>query len=175
MKVNRVVVGDLEENCYILEKENKILVIDPGDDFPKIKEAIQNREVLAILLTHNHFDHIGALKEALEEYKCPLYQKENMQEKKYIVGPFSFTVIFTEGHSKDSITYYFEEEKMMFVGDFIFAGTIGRCDLPTGNFNEMIKSLTKIKKYPNVTLYPGHGESTTLGREKKENPYFKEY
>ena len=66
---------------------------------------------------------------------------------------------------------YFENENCMFVGDFLFAGTIGRCDLETGNIEEMKKSLMKIKKYPNVDIYPGHGDSTTLNHELKNNIY----
>lgn len=173
MKIDKVVVGNLEENCYILEKEDKILVIDPGDDFPKIREKIKDREVLAVLLTHRHFDHIGALKEMIESYGCPIYERENLLEKKYQIGPFSFTVIYTEGHSADSVSYYFEEEKFILVGDFVFKGTIGRCDLPTGDFGRMMKSIEKLEKYPNVTLYPGHGEETDLLTEKSENPYFR--
>ena len=79
----------------------------------------------------------------------------------------------TPGHSSDSVTFYFEEEKAMFVGDFVFRDTVGRCDLPTGSSEEMDKSIARIKTYADdITLYPGHGDETTLGREKQYNLYF---
>lgn len=173
MKIHRVVTGSLEENCYIIEKENKVLLVDPGDDFLRIQKEIASREVIGVLLTHRHFDHVGALEEVVETYKCPIYERENLEEKEYKIGPFTFTILFTEGHSKDSVTYYFKKEDTMFVGDFVFRGTVGRCDLPTGNFTEMMHSIDMLKKYPNVILYPGHGDSTTLEREKMYNPYFR--
>lgn len=171
MKITKLIVGDLAENCYILEKEKQILIIDPGSDFSTIKNKILDKQVLGVLVTHSHFDHIGALEEVLSTYHCPLYQKKNLQKKQYQIGPFQFSIIDTKGHSDDSVTYYFENENCMFVGDFLFAGTIGRCDLETGNIEEMKKSLMKIKKYPNVDIYPGHGDSTTLNHELKNNIY----
>ena len=74
----------------------------------------------------------------------------------------------------DSITYYFYEDKVMFTGDFLFKGTIGRYDFPESNVEEMIKSIKKIKQYnSNITIYPGHGEKTTLENELKNNPYLR--
>lgn len=171
MKSKAIKVGFLEENCYLLEKENQILIIDPGDDFSKIKREVGSNNVLGVLITHKHFDHIGALKDVIMTYNCPIYEKKNVEEKKYEIGPFSFSVIYTPGHSEDSITYYFEEENSMFVGDFLFEGTIGRCDLPSGNERKMKESLMKICKYNDVNIYPGHGNSTTLFKEKMDNPY----
>ena len=93
--------------------------------------------------------------------------------KEVEVGAFKFTPIMTPGHSSDSVTFYFKEDKIMFVGDFIFKDTVGRCDLPTGSSSEMDKSIEKIKAYDDdITLYPGHGDETTLGREKEYNLYF---
>ena len=83
-------------------------------------------------------------------------------------------VIYTPGHSKDSITFYFKKEQAMFIGDFIFKDSIGRCDLPGGNEEEMKDSLAKIKKYPSdITLYTGHDEVTTLAYEIEHNPYLR--
>ena len=88
------------------------------------------------------------------------------------VGDFKFQVILTPGHSKDSISFYFPEENKMFVGDFIFQESIGRCDLPGGSEIEMKNSLERLKKYSKeITLYPGHGEVTTLDYELTHNPY----
>ena len=80
--------------------------------------------------------------------------------------------IYTPGHSKDSVTFYFEEEKIMFIGDFIFKESIGRCDLPGGSEAEMKQSIKKILEYPDdIRLYPGHYQDTSLGDEKINNPF----
>ena len=170
MKIEKVVVGSLEENCYILDIDNKVLVIDPGDEYDKINKKINGREVLRILITHKHFDHIGAL----NRFKnIDIYSFDNLKEQQYNIGPFIFEVIFNPGHSSDSVSYYFKKEKLLFCGDFIFYHNIGRCDLPTGNMNEMMISIEKIKKLPNSTiLYPGHGCETTIEEEKLNNNYF---
>lgn len=172
MEIKTIKVGYLQTNCYLLIKNNTCLVVDPGDEFNKILESIGNLKVLGILITHNHFDHIGALELLKKEYNVKAYDYNNLKEQEYKIGDFKFEVIYTLGHSNDSITYYFKEDNLMLVGDFIFFCSIGRTDLETGNIKEMEKSLLKIKKYPNDTkLYPGHGVSTTLLYEK-ENNYF---
>lgn len=175
MKIKIVTNGTLRENCYLLEIDNKYLVIDPGSDFEKINSFISNEgEVLAILVTHRHFDHIGALDDFVKTYKCQVFEKITVtEEETYKVGPFTFNVIFNPGHSRDSITFYFYKEKTMFVGDFIFEGNVGRCDLEGGSMKEMMESIKKIKKYPDdTTIYPGHGEFTKLGHEKIRNYFF---
>lgn len=175
MNIKIVVTGFLEENCYILkdEKTKECLVIDPGADYDKIKKEIGSYKVLNVLLTHNHFDHVGALEEIINEYKVDVLKKENLEEKEYIINNFKFNVIYTPGHTIDSITYYFEKENIMFTGDFLFKGTIGRTDLPTGNISDMKNSLSKIKKYSSlITIYPGHGQSSTLKEEFENSPYF---
>ncbi len=173
MKVKRVLTGYLEENCYLLIKDNCCLVIDPGDDYLKIKKEIGDLKVLAVLITHYHFDHIGALKELLGEFSVPVYDFNSSDEKKYQIGPFCFKVVFNPGHSKDSIRFVFGKEEMMFVGDFIFQGSIGRCDLEGGSFEQMQKSIQSLlKETVNYLIYPGHGPKTTLEYEKKYNAYF---
>lgn len=157
MNIKRVIVGSLEENCYIVEKNNKCIIIDPGDEAGKIISNI-TCEVVGILITHYHFDHIGALDELKEKY--------NLQENNYNIDGFDFEVIDTPGHTSDSKTYYFKDNDIMFVGDFLFKDGIGRMDLPTGSVNEMKKSLDKIFTYPsNTIIYPGHGDKSTLGEE----------
>ena len=173
MKVEKVLTGVLEENCYVISKNNTCIVIDPGADYPKIKEIIGDNKVLGVLITHSHFDHVGALRSFLSKRSVKIFKKSNTLEQEYTLGDFKFKCIYTPGHSSDSITFYFEEEKIMFVGDFIFKGTIGRCDLPTGDINSMKKSIENIKKYDDkITIYSGHGEVTTLGEERINNPYF---
>lgn len=172
MKIERVVTGYLEENCYILTMDKESLVIDPGDDYDLIKEKLKDTRVLAVLLTHNHFDHVGALNDVVNDYNIKVYSANNLEEKEYKFHNFIFRVISTPGHSSDSVTFYFEKEKLMFTGDFIFKDNIGRCDLPTGSWSSMQKSLKKIKEYSSdITIYPGHGDKTTLMEEENNNQY----
>lgn len=172
METEKIVTGLLDENCYVLKKNGTCLVVDPGDDYHKIKDVVGDDKVLAVLLTHSHFDHIGALRNFLTKRSVKIFKKSSVEEKEYQIGDFSFQVIYTPGHSKDSISFYFKEEKLMFVGDFVFKESIGRCDLPGGSEEEMRESLSKIKGYPvDVTLYPGHGDATTLDYEFSHNPY----
>ena len=171
MDIETIVVGPLETNCYIITKDNKCLIVDPGDESNKIIKAIDKKEVLGILLTHSHFDHIGALNEIKDYYNVLVYDYNN--EKNIEIGPFNFEIIDTKGHKEDSITFYFEEDKVMFTGDFLFKGSIGRMDLEGGNEFEMDKSINLIKTYPDdITIYPGHGPKTNLLYEKNFNPYF---
>ena len=171
MKIKRVVTGSLEENCYILINNNDCLVIDPGDDFNIILEEIKNYNLLAILITHHHFDHVGALDELLNYKDVPIYDYK-IEEKDYEINNFKFKIIKTHGHTDDSITFYFYEDNTMFTGDFLFKESIGRTDLPTGDNILMKQSLETIKKYPQeIKIYPGHGEDTTLEYELTYN-YF---
>lgn len=163
MKINKVLVGQLQTNCYILEKDSKCLVIDPGDEYKKIKEVIGTNEVVGVIITHYHFDHIGALNNFSKNL---ILDRNNLEEKEYNIADFKFEVIYTPGHKEDCISIYFKEENVMFTGDFIFKDAIGRIDLPGGNYNEMINSLNKISKYnKDILIYPGHGEETTLKDE----------
>lgn len=174
MKIEKVVVGDLEENCYIVSKDNSCLVIDPGDEFSRIKEVIGDKKVVGVLLTHHHFDHVGALKEVLDFYKTKLYDFNSLEEKEYTIEPFKFEVMYNPGHTIDSISFYFKEKNIMFVGDFVFLGNIGRCDLEGGSFIKMKESIEKLKAFKNdITLYPGHGLKTTLEYEKQNNSFFR--
>ena len=173
MNITNIKVGYLECNCYILENNNQVLIVDPGDEYNKIKPHLKDKEVLGILITHGHFDHVGAIDDIINDYKTKVYTFNNLKEQPYNIGPFNFEVIYTPGHSIDSITFYFKEENIMFVGDFIFYDTIGRCDLEGGDYSTMKLSINKIKKYnKNTTIYPGHSIKTTLERELNNNPYF---
>ena len=166
--------GYLEENCYILTNNNDCLIIDPGDNKDKILENIKDYNVLGILVTHNHFDHIGAIKDIINKYKVPVFDKNNLKEGIHNISIFCFEVIYNKGHSDDSISFYFKDINSIFVGDFIFKGTIGRCDLDTGDEQEMYKSLEEFKnkfKDNNVDIYPGHGEKTCYYDELQNNPF----
>ena len=171
MDIKCIKTGYLEENCYILSIGNDSLIVDPGDEADKIISEIGNKNVLGILITHYHFDHIGALAELRKYYNVDVIDYENRKEK---IGDFEFEIIDTKGHKEDAVSYYFKEDKIMFVGDFVFEGTIGRCDLPGGDFEEMKRSLSNLKKLDkNIILYPGHGNKTTLENELSNNPYLR--
>ena len=173
MKIEVVKVGRLECNCYLLDIDNRVLVIDPGDEFDKIKSKIGDRCVVGIIITHYHFDHIGALDELVNEYDVSVYDRNNLNEGNNNIDGLNFEVIYTPGHKEDAITIYFRDDKCMFCGDFIFRDGVGRCDLPGGNIKEMIKSINKIKTYDKDTvIYSGHGDSTTLEYEINNNIYF---
>ncbi len=176
MEMLKLVVGPLKTNCYILYEDEKCIIIDPGDEENNIIKKIEKLKLkpIGILLTHNHFDHAMYADSLSNFYKVPVFDHKNLFEGKKTIGPFSFEIIYTPGHSTTSVTFYFKDYDIMFVGDFIFYENIGRVDLPGGSYQEMISSLNKIKKYNDkIVLYPGHGEETTLGHEKKYNHYFK--
>ncbi len=174
MEIKKVITGVLDENCYVLIKNNTAIIIDPGDDYLDIKEAIGENKVLAVLITHSHFDHIGALRNFLTKRSIKIFKKSSLEEKEYTIGDFKFKCIYTPGHSKDSVSFFFEENNCMFVGDFIFKESIGRTDLPGGDNNDMKESLNKLLTFnESITLYPGHDDETTLKYEKEHNPYLK--
>ncbi len=168
MKIEYIKVGYLETNCYIIEKQGDVLVIDPGDEIEKIMNAIGERNVIGIIITHHHPDHVGAMSELAKRMDAKVYDIHNMREGKMKIGDFSFECIYAPGHKEDEIAIYFEEEKALFAGDFLFRGTIGRCDLPGGCFEDMLASIENILNYPdNTFIYPGHGEATTMREERR--------
>ena len=155
MHISKLIVGDLQCNCYLIEKDNNCLIIDPGAEYSKIKEFIKGKNLIGILLTHHHFDHIGCVNNLIKDYNIPLYDNNSLTEGINHISTFTFEVIKTYGHTMDCLT-------------------IGRCDFPESNAEEMLSSIQKIKQYPDdITIYPGHGIKTNLGREKQHNIYFK--
>ena len=173
MKIKKIIVGNLDTNCYLLIKDNRILVVDPGADAKRIINEIGDLSCAGILLTHHHFDHVGALEELLDYYKVKLYDRNNLKEGVNNIDIFNFEVICNPGHTSDSISFYFKDGNILFSGDFIFKDSIGRTDLG-GNDLEMLDSINKIKKYnKDIIIKPGHGDDTTLGYEIDYNPFFK--
>ena len=164
MKIEKLILGNLNTNCYVVSKNDKCLIIDPADNDKAIKDICKKYFVEGILVTHHHFDHIGALDE-LERFYDIKHNKHS--------NSFNYEIINTPGHTEDSITFYFKDEKVMFTGDFIFYHNCGRCDFYNSNIRDMKKSLELIKQYDDdIIIYPGHGESTSLGEEKN---FFKFY
>ena len=192
-------VGALAVNCYLifLEKSKQLLIVDPGDDADLIISAAKSfaYEKAAILLTHAHVDHIGAVPEINKALNCEfvylaagdaeLYNSPENHILPYLppVADLPKTtavwdvpgvkLLFTPGHSKGGSCFYFAEEKFVISGDTLFAGSVGRTDLPGGSFAELEKSIRKeLLTLPDDTVvYPGHGPRTTIGEEKRSNPY----
>lgn len=171
MQIEVLKVGYLQTNCYILTINNECIIIDPGDCGERILNKVGDKDILGILITHSHFDHVGALS-YFKDIKVYNYHNLNMGLNE--IGPFKFETIYTPGHMNDLVTYYFIEEKIMFTGDFIFKDSIGRTDMEFGDISSMLESINKIKKYDmDITIYPGHGDKTNLGYEILNNIYFK--
>ena len=199
MKVEVIRVGMFQTNCYLVYNEAEMIIIDPGASFKKIDEAIQkheNVEVVAILLTHGHFDHIGAADKLKEKYDCPIIanredekilrnQKNNYlagfsasveSEIKWIeddeinLGSIQVKVLFTPGHSAGSVMYIIDGK--LFSGDTLFKLSVGRTDLYSGNIHKLKESLQLLHNLDrNMIVYPGHEDSTTVGFELDYNPY----
>ncbi len=171
LKVLCIVNGYLEENCYIIHNDKYALIVDPGSESKKIINKINSLslEVVGILITHYHFDHVGALGDVKSLYKNAIIIDYNSPTNNKI-KIFKFKKINNLGHTLDSCSFLFENENIMFSGDFIFKETIGNYD--EENENKMFKSLKEfIKLRDEIKIYPGHGQSTSVGYEKKYN-YF---
>lgn len=191
--IKKIVVGFNYENCYILEDNNKCIIIDPGSNPEKIDSYIEY-EPLAILLTHGHFDHVNAVDKLVDKYNCKVYMnhedimlinyKDKYKNKRGSVrhniidlkdGPlnisnFNFEIYETSGHTLGSVIIRYEN--VLFTGDTLFNYSIGRCDLEGGSDSKMKQSLKFIKTLdPNFIIYPGHGDSSTLDFEFKNNPF----
>lgn len=199
--IKRLVVGPLQENCYIVGNGKSCVIIDPGDEADHIINEVENEhlEVKGILVTHGHFDHIGAVNELKSYYHAEVYATKDTSDmmlnwdenlsvmiggEKYIVDDvkiikdtievdgLSFQVYETPGHAKGSCLYYYESEKALFTGDTLFRGGCGRIDFPTGSQTAMMQSLRKIKQLTfDADVYPGHGPQSKFSLEKRNNPY----
>jgi len=194
MILEKIVVGDLSTNCYIIGDNAGLAIIDSGGDAPQILGALKKLKpvtgnpspVTAIFLTHNHPDHIGAVGEMASGLKCPIYMhsfdsdwlKEmlgskypglhNMEDREILkVGGISLKVLHTPGHTKGSVCFYCQKEAVLLSGDTLFAGGIGRTDLPGGSDEEMVASLKKLMLLPDDTVvYPGHNGKTIIAKER---------
>lgn len=190
-----VVTGNIyQENCYIIFDDKDSIIIDPGDDFDLIDNAITQNKLVpsAVLLTHGHFDHVGAVKSLKEKYNIKVYMNSDdlellsfMRTKDFdidvdiknleeiFVGNIKIKCIKTPGHSKGSVCYIIDD--FLFSGDTLFAGSIGRCDLPGGSPVALLNTLSTIvvKLDDKFIVLPGHGEKSTIAEEKSRNLYLK--
>ncbi len=204
-------VGPVQENCFIAraggEDGGACVIVDPGEEAPRLLRAIESEGLTleAILLTHTHFDHTGAVAPLARATGAPVYcpqiEVPAMQDVMAFVpwpgfGPFeswdpehtvqggeslelagmTFDVVFTPGHSPGHVTYAVRDEGALFSGDVLFAGSVGRVDLPGGDWPTLARSIaTLLERYDDdTTVYPGHMGITTLGAERATNPYLAE-
>lgn len=173
LKVERIINGILEENCYIIHNNKTCLIVDPGSESNKIINFINksNLKVEGILITHYHFDHIGALEELIT-YFGELEVFDYLSDANVSTSTYNFKIILTKGHTMDSCSFYFEKDNILFSGDFLFKGTIGNYE--EKNSDEMLKSLKNIKTFnKDIIVYPGHGDNTTILNEINNNPFLK--
>jgi len=202
MLIKRIPAGVYAANCYIVidEKTRETAVIDPGGDYDELLNAINELDgkLKYILLTHGHADHTGAVIDFIHNYNVPLcvnkkdwdlmvsgefmfgevdFSRESLihieieDGKSFNLGNNIINCIETPGHTPGGMSFLLQ--KYLFTGDTLFSGSIGRTDLPGGDFNTLITSIrTKLFNLDLDTfVYPGHGPSSTIDREKKHNPF----
>jgi len=202
-------VGMVQENCYLFRRDgsDRALIVDPGDEAEKLLGAIDGLGVKldGILLTHTHFDHVGAVAPVAEatgaEVWVPEIEKGVLADiNAYVPWPgfgpfedydaehtlaggeklelagFEIDVIFTPGHSPGHVTFSIPDEAAVFSGDVLFQGSVGRTDLPGGDWPTLLESIrTLVDDLPEETaVYPGHMGITSLGAERASNPFLAE-
>jgi glyoxylase-like metal-dependent hydrolase (beta-lactamase superfamily II) len=206
LSVRHVVVGLFQENTYVLmcERTREAIVIDPGDEAPRILKLIESMQAkpVAIYATHAHIDHVGAIADLQERYGIKAYAPDADGEwidalplqaqmfrlpsppqpridgsladgQRISFGEIEGIAIATPGHTEGGTCFYFEREKVLITGDTLFAGSVGRTDLPGGSWATLEKSIReRLFSLPDdVMFYPGHGEEARLGDEKRHNPF----
>ena len=195
MQVTRLPLGVYQTNCYIIYEENatSCCVLDPGGEAKKVLEfmSLRNLTLDAILLTHGHFDHVGAVKELHDATGCKVYlcTEDLTMPAKWTGGELFYTdsygegdeldfaglhikVLHTPGHTPGSVCLIVDDS--IFSGDTLFAGSCGRTDLPGGDGEVILASLRRLAELEeDYTVYPGHSASTKLSREKQYNPFIK--
>ena len=193
LNIHTLTLGLFQTNCYIVHQDGSdhCIVIDPGYDAKKILNFLRekNLQLEAILLTHGHFDHVGAVKDLVADTDCrvflhpaehtmphtitagKLYATDDYATQFSVAG-MNVTVLHTPGHTPGSVCLIVEDA--MFSGDTLFAGSCGRTDLPGGDWATIQSSLRRLAELPSdYRIFPGHGESTSLTQEKQTNPYLR--
>ena len=194
IEVEKLVLGAVSTNVYLVFYNGNCLIVDPSDEAERIISHINEKQTkpLAILITHGHFDHIMAAPVLAEKYGIKIYAGEADRQlledselnlgQRFLGEGFRLKVLYTPGHTVGSISFYSDDledneafKKVIFTGDALFAGSIGRVDLPTGNEATMRKTLEEVfkKMSPETVVFPGHGAATTIERELAHNPYLR--
>ena len=195
MEMLVMAVGSYQTNCYMLWQKGRedCVLIDPGSAHKEILEIVekQGKTVAAILLTHGHFDHVGAVKELAADTGCRVFlcPADRAMPTMMTAGKLFYTdaygegdvlqlsglsihVIQTPGHTPGSVCLLCEDS--MFCGDTLFAGSCGRTDLPGGDYVVLRRSLKRLADMEtDFRLFPGHGEATSLILEQQTNPYLR--
>jgi glyoxylase-like metal-dependent hydrolase (beta-lactamase superfamily II) len=209
MRVTRLVLGPLETNCWVVSDDagGPAIVIDPAQDLDRIVDEIGEREVAAVVLTHGHFDHLGAVTALLEATRARLlvhrddaagitsaegtggaafgFSATSPPADRLLAdgdvvdaGDLRLDVLHTPGHTPGGICLFGAagegEAPQLFSGDTLFAGSVGRTDFPGGDGRALALSIAeKLAPLPAETVvHPGHGPDTTIGRERRLNPFF---
>ena len=210
LDVRMFTVGPVQENCFIVRVKgaSSAVIVDPGDEPERLLGAIESlgiERLDAILLTHTHFDHVGAVTPVARATGAPVYCPElethvlaNIMD--FVpwegFGPFesyeadhtvkggetlelaglTIDVLFTPGHSPGHVTYAVRGEAALLSGDVLFQGSVGRVDLPGGDWPTLLRSIESLIEAhgPDTTVYPGHMGITTLGHERATNPFLRE-
>jgi glyoxylase-like metal-dependent hydrolase (beta-lactamase superfamily II) len=209
MDVRMFTVGPVAENTFLFRRDgsDRALIVDPGDEADKLLAAIDSLGVTldGILLTHTHFDHVGAVapvaKATGAEVWVPRlesfvladinrfvpwkefgpfesYEAEHMLDggERLELAGFEIDVLFTPGHSPGHVTFSIPDEAAVFSGDVLFEGSVGRTDLPGGDWGTLLESIRLLVDSlpPDTAVYPGHMRTTTLGAERASNPFLAE-
>ena len=197
-----MVTGSFNQNGYLIWNKTKdTIIIDPGSEFEKFSRYIDENYLnpMAILNTHAHIDHIGAISEIKKKYSCHFYLNKNdielLENANYYSKFFNYSnieipivdyflkdnqvlkfrsitikVIETPGHTRGGVCFLVANN--LFTGDTLFKGNVGRTDLPGGDEKQLQKSIRKIMLLNDkVQIYPGHGEKTSIAYERLNNPY----
>ncbi len=209
MDVRMFTVGPIQENCYLFRREGsqRALIVDPGEEADKLLHVIDELGVKldGILLTHTHFDHVGAVAPIARatgaEVWVPTIEKPVLADimsfvpwpgfgpyeswdaehtldggEKLELAGFEIDVLFTPGHSPGHVTFSIPDERVIFSGDVLFQGSVGRTDLPGADWPTLLESIrTLVDNLPeDTTVHPGHMGLTTLGAERASNPFLAE-
>lgn len=176
MELERVIVGGLESNCYILSSEKSGIIVDPGDEAEKILKAVDTLEINLILATHRHFDHVNALQKVKNALGIPAaihrldwmsgFDEELVDGQEIEFGAERLRVLHTPGHTPGSCCFL--TDRLLISGDTLFPNGPGNTSFPGGDEQAILKSIReKLMVLPDETVvYPGHGPRTTIGRER---------